>query len=161
VLSYTLFCVLFTIQFIDHWSMMKKKNVHGVLLDILLVCKYLIPFSVNFISSIVIIINVARVRSKVHKNQSYKQHLRKQFREQTYSIITPIILVLFGIPRLIISFLSGCMESVRDPCLFLFGYFISFLPLVLISIIFILPSETYRKELKVVLKSARKTILRR
>ncbi len=95
------------------------------------------------------------------KKQSYRQHLREQFNKQKHLIFSPIILVLLAIPRLIISFLSGCMESVRDPWLFLFGYFISFLPSLLIPIIFILPSEIYRKELNLVWKSLQKTIRRR
>jgi hypothetical protein len=53
------------------------------------------------------------------------------------------------------------MKSGRDPWLFLFGYFISFLPPLLIPIIFILPSEIYRKKLQIVLKSMRKNIRRR
>ena len=93
------------------------------------------------------------------KNESYKQILRKQFDEQKHLILSPILLVILGVPRLIISFLSGCMESVRNPWLYLFGYFISFLPSLLIPIIFILLSETYRKELGRVFKSIRKTVL--
>ncbi|CAF1149265.1 unnamed protein product [Rotaria sordida] len=64
----------------------------------------------------------------------------------------PFVLVIIGVPRLIISFPSGCMKSVRIPWLFLFEYFISFLPSLLIPLVYIFPSEIYRKELQIVIR---------
>jgi hypothetical protein len=143
------------------WCIVRYSSILQIFDSIVHIFHFIIPFSINLISSIVIIINVARTHSNVRKKQSYRQHLREQFHKQKHLIFSPIILVLLAIPRLIISFLSGCMESVRDPWLFLFGYFISFLPSLLIPIIFILPSEIYRKELNLVWKSLQKTIRRR
>jgi len=140
------------------WCVVRYSSILQIFDSIVHIFHFIIPFSINFISAIIIIINVARTHSNGRKNQSYKQHLREQFHKQKHLILSPIILVLLAVPRLIISFLSGCMESVRNPWLFLFGYFISFLPSLLIPIIFILPSEIYRKELEVVLKTIRKTI---
>jgi hypothetical protein len=45
------------------------------------------------------------------------------------------------------------MKSVRDPWLFLVGYFISFIPSALIFAVFILPSTAYKKEFKKAIKS--------
>ncbi|CAF4837752.1 unnamed protein product, partial [Rotaria socialis] len=54
--------------------------------------------------------------------------------------------IIIAIPRLIISFGSECMKSVQSPWLYLSGYFIPFMPPLLVFIIFVLPSEFYRKE---------------
>jgi hypothetical protein len=140
------------------WCVVRYSSTVQIFDAIIHIFHFIIPFLINLISSAVIIINVARTHSNAHKKQPYKQHLRKQFREHKHLIVSPIILVLLGVPRLIISFLSGCMGSVRDPWLFLFGYFISFLPSLLIPIIFTLPSEVYRKELMIILKAIQNTI---
>jgi hypothetical protein len=106
------------------------------------------PFAINCISALVIITATARMRSNVRKKQSYKEHLRIQFREHKHLLISPCILVLLALPRLIISFLSGCMKSARNPWLYLIGYFISFVPTIMTFIVFVLPSEMYRKEFR-------------
>ncbi|CAF1003630.1 unnamed protein product [Adineta steineri] len=113
---------------------------------------FIIPFSINLISAILIIILEARTHSNARKKQPYKQYLREQFREHKHLIISPCALVIIGVPRLIISFLSGCMKSLRNPWLFLFGYFISFLPTLLIPLLYLLPSKTYTKELQIVVR---------
>ncbi|CAF0930767.1 unnamed protein product [Adineta steineri] len=113
---------------------------------------FIIPFSINLISAVLIIILEARTHSNARKKQTYKQYLRQQFREHKHLIISPCALVIIGVPRLIISFLSGCMKSLRNPWLFLTGYFISFLPPLLIPLLYILPSKTYMKELQIVIR---------
>ncbi len=40
------------------------------------------------------------------------------------------MLILFGLPRLIITFSTGCMRTLRYPWLYLIGYFISFKKLI-------------------------------
>ncbi|UJR06888.1 hypothetical protein I4U23_011177 [Adineta vaga] len=107
---------------------------------------FLVPFLINFISALIIIINATRIRSNVHKKQSRKKILHKQFQQHKHLLITPIILILLAFPRLIISFLFGCMKSARNPWLYLTGYFISFIPSMMIFIVFVLPSRVYRDE---------------
>lgn len=141
------------------WCVLRYSSIVQIFDSIVHIFHFTVPFSINFISSIVIIINAARIHAHARKNQPYKQHLRKQFREQKHLILSPIFIIFLGVPRLIISFLSGCMGSVRDPWLYLFGYFISFLPSLLIPIIFIFPSEIYRKQFEVILESIKKTVL--
>ncbi|CAF4452203.1 unnamed protein product, partial [Adineta steineri] len=57
----------------------------------------------------------------------------------------PFVLILFSISRVIISFASGCMKSMTDSWLFLFGYFISLIPPLLTFVLFVLPSTTYKQ----------------
>jgi hypothetical protein len=94
-----------------------------------------------------IIIVAARKRSSAQTQFTRREHLKKQFDEHKHLLISSIILILLALPRLVISFTSGCMKSVRDPWLFLAGYFVSFLPSISNFIIFVLPSKMYKKQL--------------
>jgi len=105
-----------------------------------------IPFMMNLISSIILIMNQSRQQANIHPQQSYRKHLREQFQQHKHLLIAPIVLVILALPRLIISFVSKCMKSTGDSWLFLVGYFISFIPPMLTFVVFILPSKFYRKE---------------
>ncbi|CAF1545183.1 unnamed protein product [Adineta steineri] len=106
----------------------------------------LIPFIINILSAICITIQVFRIRVKTKKKSAYKKILYAQIKQNKHLLISSCILILLSIPRLIISFLSGCMDSIRTPWLYLIGYYISFIPPLLIIILFILPSKTYKQE---------------
>jgi hypothetical protein len=75
----------------------------------------LIPFSINILSSFIIIIVVARLRLSARTQYSYKQYLREQCFHHKHLLISPIVLVILSLPRLIISFLSGCIKSIHNP----------------------------------------------
>ncbi|CAF4151967.1 unnamed protein product [Rotaria sordida] len=124
-------------------------NVYNTTLNVI---HFIVPFGINFTSAFAIIVIAARKRSVVHKNQTYREHLREQFQQHKHLVISSSILVILALPRLIISFFSGCMKSVRDPSLFLAAYFISFIPPILIFIIFVIPSQTYTTEFNLSLK---------
>jgi hypothetical protein len=122
---------------------------------------FFVPFSVNLISALVIILRVARTHSTARKQNTYRQHLRKGFYQQKHLVISPIILVILSFPRLMISILPGCMKLARDPWLPLIGYFISFMPPLLTFVIFVWPSETYKKEFDAIVERYRMAIRRR
>jgi hypothetical protein len=128
------------------WCVTKYASLLQIFDWTLNVFHFSVPFGVNCISALFIIRTVARMRSIVHKNHSYKQLLREQFQYHKHLLISPLILVLLALPRLIISFFSGCMKSARDPWFYLIGYFISLIPSMLTFVIFVLPSELYMKE---------------
>jgi hypothetical protein len=107
---------------------------------------FLTPFVFNISSAIIIIITISQNRSRAKKQTTYTEHLRQQLREHRYLLISPVILIILHLPRLIITFISGCMKSARNPWIFLIGYFISCVPSLLTFIIFVLPSNTYKKE---------------
>jgi hypothetical protein len=130
------------------WCIIQYSSLSKMIDSIIRIIHFIFPFVLNLICALIIIITVARAHSNVHKKKEYKKHLREQLNEHKHLIISPIILLLLALPRLIISFLSGCIKSLRNPWLFIFGYYISFIPPILSSIIFVLPSKTYRKELK-------------
>ncbi|UJR18115.1 hypothetical protein I4U23_005015 [Adineta vaga] len=65
--------------------------------------------------TLMIIISTAKQRASAQKQRSYRQHLREQWRHHNHLIFSSIILVILAIPRLIISFLTGCMKSPPFP----------------------------------------------
>jgi len=118
------------------------------------------PFLINLISVIILLKVKAQQQSILHPNKTYKQLLIEQFQELKHLIIGPIVLVILTLPRLTIIFLSKCMQSSDDVWFYLMGYFVSFIPSILTSIIFILPSKFYKMELKNSVQHYRKSIQR-
>ena len=111
------------------------------------------PFCANLFSAPFIIFHGARRRAAAQKRQKYSEHLWEQLKEHKNLIISPIILVILAVPRLIMSFLSGCTKVSQNAWLYLLGYFVSFIPSISIFFVFVLPSEFYRKQLKDSFKS--------
>jgi hypothetical protein len=118
---------------------------------------FLMPFIINFLSALIIIIQLFRIRSKLQKKSS-RQTLYVEVKRHKHLLISPCILILLAFPRLLISLLSRCMESARDPWLFLTGYYISFVPPLLILIVFVLPSKKYRNQFLTIMKRKHLTL---
>ena len=123
--------------------------------SIINILHFSIPFVINFLAGIIIIFIAARTRSAAHPNETYSQVLREQFNEHKHLIISSISLVILATPRLIISFISGCMKSPRHSSLYLAGYFISFIPSWLTFFVFILPSKMYMKDWRTTMRTIR------
>ncbi|CAF1548373.1 unnamed protein product, partial [Adineta steineri] len=115
---------------------------------------FLAPFIINILSALVIIIQVFRSRAKVNQKTS-NVTISAQIKQHKHLLISPCILILLALPRLIILFTSRCMKSAQNPWLFLVGYYISFVPPLLIIPVFILPSTTYKKEFLGVIRKMR------
>ncbi|CAF4647901.1 unnamed protein product, partial [Rotaria sp. Silwood2] len=79
---------------------------------------------------------------------SFRKHLQLQAKQNKHHLIASCALVFLALPRLIISFITGCMKLPRYSWLFLIGYLISFLPSMMTFIAYILPSETYKDAFK-------------
>ncbi|CAF4157840.1 unnamed protein product, partial [Adineta steineri] len=116
------------------------------------------PFIANLFSALFIVFGTARQRSSAQTSQSYMEHIREQFREHKRLLISPSILLILSMPRLIISLLPGCVKVSDNPWLYLCAYFISFTPSILVFIIFVIPSELYRNTLKETLKNWQRRI---
>ncbi|CAF3266523.1 unnamed protein product [Rotaria sp. Silwood2] len=107
---------------------------------------FCVPFLINILSAIIIIIKTTRQRTTVQTHQTYGKLLREQIQQHSHLLVAQILLVIFALPHLIISFVSGCMKSINDSWLFLVAYFISFIPPMLTFLVFVLPSKLYKKE---------------
>jgi hypothetical protein len=119
------------------------------------------PFLINLCSALFIIFGVARQRSVALTSKPFIEHVREQFKEHKQLIISPVILLVLSIPRLIISLLPDGVKVSENLWLYLSAYLISFTPSMLIFIIFVVPSEFYMKAFKQSLKSARQCICTR
>ncbi|CAF0727323.1 unnamed protein product [Adineta steineri] len=106
------------------------------------------PFIANLFSALFIIFGTARQRSVAQTSKNYITHIRAQLREHKQLVISPAILLILSMPRLIISLLSGCVKISDKPWLYLCAYFISFTPSILVFVVFVIPSDLYRKTLK-------------
>lgn len=108
----------------------------------------LVPFVINLFSALYIIFGVARHRSVSKPERSYREHVQQQFNEHKQLVMSPLVLVILSSPRLIIALLPGCINVSQNPWLYLSAYFISFIPSMLVFIIFVLPSDLYKKQFK-------------
>jgi hypothetical protein len=106
------------------------------------------PFVANLFSALYIIFGSARQRSVARTHQTYKEHVFEQLSEHKQLVISPVILLILSLPRLVISLVSRCVDASNNPWLYLCGYFISFTPSMLIFVVFVFPSELYMKTFK-------------
>jgi len=113
------------------------------------------PFVMNLFSALFIIFGAAHQRSIAQPGRSYRVHAQEQFEEHKQLIISPLVLVILASPRLIIALLSGCINISKDRWVYLSAYFISFIPSMLVFVIFVLPSSTYKKKFQETLKTWR------
>ncbi len=107
-----------------------------------------VPFLANLFSAMYIIFGTARQRSVTRIKQTYKKHVLTQLNEHKQLVISPVVLLILSLPRLVISLISGCVDASNNPWLYLCGYYISFTPSMLIFIVFVFPSELYMKTFK-------------
>ncbi|CAF3940064.1 unnamed protein product, partial [Adineta steineri] len=68
---------------------------------------FIIPFAVNFILVIGIMIITARQRSSAQRASTFQQHLKIQFDQYKHLILSSIALIILALPRLITSFLPN------------------------------------------------------
>ncbi|CAF0927344.1 unnamed protein product [Adineta ricciae] len=113
------------------------------------------PFIANLSSALFIITGTARRRAEAQKRHTFKEHIREQWKEHKQLVISPTILFVLTTPRLIISLLPTCLKISDYIWLYLSAYFISFLPSILIFIIFVIPSTLYRNTFKESIARAR------
>jgi hypothetical protein len=129
------------------WCVVTYSSQFQIYNSIINIIHLFVPFIVNVISPIIIIKMQIQQRRIVRPGQNTQQLLYEQCQRHSHVLIGSVVLVLLAIPSLITSFVSICLKSNnRNSWLFLFGYFISFIPLILHFIIFVLPSKLFKKE---------------
>ena len=114
----------------------------------LMIGHFFTPFFLNFSSAIFIIIETARQRVTTQKKQIYSKEFQNKLKQHKHLLLSPILLILLSLPRLIITFQLNCQKSFEHFWLYLFGYFVSFIPAVLVFVIFVLPSVVFKKAFK-------------
>jgi hypothetical protein len=137
------------------WCVTNYSSVWNVINSTIVILHFIAPFTLNIISALFIIVMGARRRSAIQQHLTLRQHLRAQFDQHKKLLISPCVLVVLATPRLIISFVSGCMSSSRDSYFLLGGYFLAFVPPISTFAVFVLPSEVYTGEFLGAVRTAR------
>jgi hypothetical protein len=130
------------------WCVIYYSSKLDIYNSFLIFFHFLIPFFLNLFSAIFIIISTARQRASTQIEQFYIKELKIKFKQHKHLLISPIILIILSLPRLIISFTLDCQKSSKYFWFYLIGYFLSFMPAVFVFIIFVLPSTVFRKAFK-------------
>ncbi|CAF0799616.1 unnamed protein product [Adineta steineri] len=121
---------------------------------------FVAPFSANLLATLFIILKLARQQAIVRTHISYQQQLFNNFNEHKQLVIGPIVLAILLSPRFLISISSECVKASRISWLYLFGYFISFIPSSFVFVIFVLPSTFYKKQFKKAITTWRQRFIR-
>ena len=140
------------------WCIVRYSNTFSKFNSIISIFHSVSTFIINIISALIIIIMSARKRRSLQSSQSYQHILSEQIHQHMNLLISPVILVVLSLPRLIISFSGACMKSTRNSWLFLIGYFISIIPSTITCLIFIVPSTSYRQALRKILTQHQRTV---
>jgi hypothetical protein len=143
------------------WCIVTYSSEVNIFNSIVNILHFFIPFLINVFSAIFIIVKVARQRALMRPRQTYREHLLEQIREHKHLVLSSCLLILLAIPRVVISFMSSCMKSARDPWLYLLAYFISFAPPMLTFVVFVLPSKSYTAAFSKSLQQCRRNLRRR
>jgi hypothetical protein len=106
------------------------------------------PFLINLISTGLLIVYITAQKLTLHKDDSFMVVLHQQIAHYKHLIISPTVLVILTLPRLIISLASLCIDTSWVHYVLLSGYFISFMPLTTTLLIFVWPSPIYKDALR-------------
>lgn len=96
------------------WCIINYPSSVRIINLILTIFHFIIPFIINLISAMIIIIINTRQRAVIQKTQKYNKILKEQIQQHKNLLIGPCVLIIPGIPRIIISFASSCMKSSND-----------------------------------------------
>ncbi|CAF1625820.1 unnamed protein product, partial [Adineta ricciae] len=140
------------------WCVVRYSSILYIYNSFLIFFHFLTPFFINFTSACFIIILTARQRAATQSHQMYFKQFKQKLKQHKHLLISPIILIILSLPRLIISFTLDCQKSSEHFWLYLIGYFVSFIPSVFVFVVFVLPSAVFRKTFKqAILRGRRKT----
>ena len=104
---------------------------------------YFIPFIINIIAAVIILVNLSRIKSTASLQSSSERTIN------CVQTIISIVLIIFALTRVIFSVVFTCISDSTswEIYLLLSAYFIIFLAQTANFLIFVLPLMTYRNEL--------------
>jgi len=103
-----------------------------------------VPFLINLISAILLLINFSRTKQKAAKKK-YITVFKEQVKEHKELIISPIVMISFKLPMLIVILIIKCIKSQWELYLSTTCYFLALVPLLATFAIFVLPAPSYVK----------------
>jgi hypothetical protein len=139
--------------FIGTWCVAQFTAPIAIYNQLNIVTHYSIPFLINFVCTIILIVLIARHRAIADKRKSHVQVFREQIIVQKELFIPPLIIIASALPQLIISFNFACKE-LHNPWqryILTVAYFLSYLPQTLTFLLYIQPSTFFKSEFHVTL----------
>jgi hypothetical protein len=112
------------------------------------------PFLINLFSVLVLLVRLTQRRNLTigiktkERDKAYITLFFKHIRRYKHCLISPILLLIFGLPRLVFTFAFVCIEFSWQKQIYMASYLISVLPMGMVFFIFLLPSPDYQTELK-------------
>ncbi len=104
----------------------------------------IVPFLFNLCSAVLLLIIFSRTKQKTLK-KSYIGILKKNVKTHKDLIISPLLMISFKLPMLIVVFILKCIKAKWELYLSITCYFMALVPLLATFAIFILPSPSYFK----------------
>ena len=121
---------------------------------------FIAPFLLNILSVFILFTKKSHQQTSIESHRSYNSIFLQNIHEHKHLLIAPIVSITLSLPRIIISFIFKCMKSTNDSWLYLFGYFISLVPYLIVFIIFVLPSKFYLSEYRRTIREYRNRLSR-
>ncbi|CAF4676202.1 unnamed protein product [Rotaria socialis] len=111
------------------WRLTKYSYSSQIYHSFITLFHFLVPLSINLVTTLIMIKKIARRRLNIYPEQSYQDHFQRQIYRHQH---------LF----------KRRMKSAHEPWIFLIGYFVSFIPSMMTFVVFVLPSKNYKSELR-------------
>ena len=128
----------------DHYSWVKNYNIILNILNITL------PFLCHLIGAIYILIKQSLNKFKLNQQKRFGKIFYNEFVKHKHLLLSPLLLILLNIPRLIFLFIFRCFNSSLEwqKYILLIIYFCSFMPRLLTFFLFVLTSPLYKYQMK-------------
>jgi hypothetical protein len=105
----------------------------------------IVPFFVNFLSGIVVLVTFVRIKQRTNTQTRYENLLMKQVRRNKHLIISPLLMIVFNLPLFIVLLVIKCIQSRAQLYVSTVAYFLAFVLFTATFAIFILPASSYKK----------------
>ncbi len=136
----------------DNFNWLKTYNIIINILNIIL------PFLCHFICALYMLIKQSLLTLKLQERQRFLIILYNEFCKHKHLLISPIVLIVLNLPRLIFLFIFTCFNSLIEwqKYLLITIYFLSFMPRILTFFLFVLTSSFYKEQIKRILNKFRR-----
>ncbi|CAF4924606.1 unnamed protein product [Rotaria sp. Silwood1] len=91
------------------WCLVQYSSALNIFNMSITILHFILPLSVNIISTILTIKHMAHSRWQTQNAIPFSTHLRQHFNKHKHHLFASCALILLALPRLIISFISGCI----------------------------------------------------
>ncbi len=102
----------------------------------------IVPFLINLISAVVLLVSFIRTRQKVAK-KTYLSILKEQAETHKDLIVSPILVIICKLPIIIIAIIIKCIKYKWHLYFSAACYFVALIPMTAMFFIFIIPSTLY------------------